>query len=113
MGRASSSRRRSSIWVVAMPSDTRVPAPHRWRRYHLLALLPALGMLGGLPFANRVYPLVFGLPFLMAWLVGWVVATAGIMAWILRLDRVNGIATDEVLGQGTGRGAGEGTGDIA
>ncbi len=63
------------------------PAPTRWRRHHLLALLPALGMLGGLPFVNRVYPLVFGLPFLMAWLVGWVVATAAIMAWILRLDR--------------------------
>ncbi|MFA6165124.1 MAG: DUF3311 domain-containing protein [Gemmatimonadaceae bacterium] len=85
-----------------MPADTPVREPSRWRRYHLLALLPAVGMLGGLPFANRVYPLVFGLPFLMAWLVGWVVATAGIMAWILRLDRLNGIATDEVQGHGHG-----------
>lgn len=90
-----------------MAADTPVREPSRWRRYHLLALLPVLGMLGGLPFANRVYPLVFGLPFLMAWLVGWVVATAGIMAWILRLDRLNGIATDEVQGEGTGRSAGE------
>lgn len=90
-----------------MPADTRVREQSRWRRYHLLALLPVLGMLGGLPFANRVYPLVLGLPFLMAWLVAWVVATAGIMAWILRLDRLNGIATDEVQGEGTGRGAGE------
>lgn len=94
-----------------MPADTPVREPSRWRRYHLLALLPVLGMLGGLPFANRVYPLVFGLPFLMAWLVGWVVATSAIMAWILRLDRLNGIATDEVQGEGTGRGAGEGTGE--
>jgi hypothetical protein len=92
-----------------MPPDAHVPAPHRWRRYHLLALLPALGMLGGLPFANRVHPLVFGLPFLMAWLVGWVVATAGIMALILRFDRMNGIATDEVRGKGAG--CGEGPGD--
>lgn len=94
-----------------MPSDTPVGEPSRWRRYHLLALLPVLGMLGGLPFANRVHPLVFGVPFLMAWLVGWVVATAGIMAFILRLDRLNGIATDEVQGQGAGRGAEGGTGD--
>lgn len=100
---------------MAMPADTPVREPSRWRRYHLFALLPVFGMLGGLPFANRVYPLVFGLPFLMARLVGWVVATAGIMAWILRLDRLNGIATDQAQGegadevqrQGTGRGAGE------
>lgn len=92
-----------------MPADTPVREPSRWRRYHLLALLPVIGMLGGLPFANRVYPLVLGLPFLMAWLVGWVVATAGIMAWILRLDRLNGIATDEV--QGKGAECGEGAGD--
>ncbi|MHB1069744.1 MAG: DUF3311 domain-containing protein [Gemmatimonadaceae bacterium] len=94
-----------------MAADTPVREPSRWRRYHLLALLPVLGMLGGLPFANRVYPLVFGLPFLMAWLVGWVVATSAIMAFILRLDRLNGIATDQVQGQGTGRGAEEGAGD--
>lgn len=59
---------------------------HQWRPYHWLALLPTVGMLGGLPFANRVHPMVLGLPFLFAWLVGWVVATSGIMALILRLD---------------------------
>jgi hypothetical protein len=89
-----------------LPASTRFSTPSRWRRYHLLALLPALGMLGGLPFADRVYPLVLGLPFLMAWLVAWVVATAAIMAWILRMDRANGLATDEVQGQGTECGAG-------
>ncbi len=94
-----------------MPADTPVREPSRWRRYHLLALLPVLGMLGGLPFANRVYPLVFGLPFLMAWLVGWVVATAGIMAWILRQDTANGLAADEGKGKGAECGEGEGTGN--
>jgi hypothetical protein len=85
-----------------MAADSHVAPRSRWRRYHLLALLPALGMLGGLPFANRVHPLILGLPFLMAWLVGWVIATAGIMAWILRLDRLNGLIEDE--GQGHGHG---------
>lgn len=51
-------------------------------------------MLGGIPFANRVYPLVLGLPFLFAWLVGWVLATSLVMACILRLDRAHGLDDD-------------------
>jgi hypothetical protein len=77
-------------------------APFRWRRHHLLALLPALGMLGGLPFANRVHPLVFGLPFLMAWLVFWVLATAGIMGWMLHLDSVQGKGAEWSAREGKG-----------
>ena len=90
-----------------MSLETTMAGPSRWRWYHLLALLPAAGMLGGLPFANRVHPLVCGVPFLMAWLVGWVVVTAAIMGWILRLDRLNGIATDGVQGRDAERGEGE------
>lgn len=43
-------------------------------------------MLGGVPFVNRVRPLVLGLPLLFAWLVGWVIATSAIMGCILLLD---------------------------
>ena len=43
-------------------------------------------MLGGLGFANRVHPLVLGLPFLFAWLAGWVIATSLVMGCILLLD---------------------------
>jgi hypothetical protein len=68
----------------APPPDT--PPAHRWRAHHAIALLPALGMLGGLPFANRVHPLVFGLPFLFAWLAGWVIATSAIMGLLLLID---------------------------
>ena len=60
--------------------------PPRLRAYHWLAIVPAIGMLGGVPFANRVHPMVFGLPFLMAWLVGWVIATSAIMLLLLVLD---------------------------
>ncbi len=61
---------------------------HRtFRRYHLLALLPAIGMLAGMPFANRIEPYVFGLPFLLFWIVAWVVATSAIMRLIWVLDR--------------------------
>jgi hypothetical protein len=79
------------------PPGTR-PREQEWHAYHALALLPALGMLGGLPWANRTYPLVLGLPFLMAWLVGWVIATAAIMACILKLDRARGLASDYAAG---------------
>lgn len=57
------------------------------RPYHWLALLPTIGLLGGVPFANRVQPYVLGLPFFLFWIVGWVVATSAIMALILTLDQ--------------------------
>ena len=56
----------------------------RWYRW--LAVVPTLGMLGGVPFANRVRPYVFGLPFLLAWIVIWVVMTSLTMALIFALD---------------------------
>jgi hypothetical protein len=61
--------------------------PRRLRRYHLLAALPAVGLLAGIPFANRVEPYVLGLPFLLFWIVAWVVSTSGIMGLIWLLDR--------------------------
>lgn len=57
----------------------------RWHRW--LAVVPAIGMLGGIPFANRVEPYVLGLPFLLFWVVAWVVATSAILAVIYALDR--------------------------
>lgn len=56
------------------------------RRYRWLAVLPTLGMLGGIPFANRVRPYIFGLPFLLAWIVAWVILTSLIMGLIFTLD---------------------------
>jgi hypothetical protein len=55
--------------------------------YRWLAVAPAIGMLGGVPFANRVEPRVFGLPFLLFWIVAWVLLTSGTMALIYLLDR--------------------------
>jgi hypothetical protein len=57
---------------------------------HLLAALPFLGILGGIFFANRVEPFVLGLPFILFWIVLWVVLTSGVMAVIYRLDPANG-----------------------
>jgi hypothetical protein len=55
----------------------------------LLALLPFAAMLIGPFFVNRVEPTVFGMPFLLAWLVAWIGLTVAIMALIYRLDPTN------------------------
>ena len=54
---------------------------HRW-----LAVLPALLILVGAPFANRVHGLVLGLPFLLLWIVGCVLLTSVTMAVVGALD---------------------------
>ena len=59
------------------------------RPVYLLAALPFLGLLGGIPFVNRVTPFVLGLPFILFWIVLWVVLTSVIMFVIYSLDPVN------------------------
>ncbi len=54
-----------------------------------LAVLPFLGMLVAIPAANRVRPIVLGLPFLLFWVVLWVVLTSVIMSIIFFTDPVN------------------------
>jgi hypothetical protein len=55
----------------------------------VLAALPFIGILLGVPFVNRVEPLVLGMPFVLAWIVMWVVLSSIIMAIIYRLDPTN------------------------
>ncbi|ALL66596.1 membrane protein [Paraburkholderia caribensis MBA4] len=57
--------------------------------FRLLAVLPFIGILLGVPFVNRVEPLVLGMPFVLAWIVMWVVLSSIIMAIVYRLDPVN------------------------
>ncbi len=70
---------------MATPTEPRT-LPLRFRAYHWLALVPPIGMLGGVPFANRVHTLVLGLPFLLLWIVVWVVLAAGCMVLLYALD---------------------------
>lgn len=56
---------------------------------HVLAALPFIGILVGVAFANRVEPFVLGMPFILFWIVLWVVLTSVIMAAVYRLDPSN------------------------
>jgi hypothetical protein len=51
-----------------------------------LMVLPFLGILGGIPFVNKVTPYVFGMPLILFWLVAWVIITSVIMAVVYRFD---------------------------
>ncbi|MDE1181730.1 DUF3311 domain-containing protein [Paraburkholderia sp.] len=55
----------------------------------ILAALPFIGILLGVPFVNRVEPLILGMPFVLAWIVLWVVLGSVLMAIVYRLDPVN------------------------
>lgn len=56
---------------------------------YLLAALPFLGLLGGMVFANRVEPLVLGFPFVLFWILTWVVLTSVVMGVVYVLDPAN------------------------
>lgn len=55
--------------------------------YRALPLIPAVALTGAGWFANRLEPTVLGLPFLLAWIVGWVLATSATMWVVYRLDQ--------------------------
>ncbi len=59
------------------------------RPVYWLGVLPFVGILGGIGFANRVEPFVLGMPFILFWIVLWVVLTSVIMGVIYRFDPRN------------------------
>ncbi|MGY0432238.1 DUF3311 domain-containing protein [Bacillus rugosus] len=56
---------------------------------HILAALPFIGILLGIPFANKVTPYVFGMPFILAYIVMWALLTSVLMATVYVLDNEN------------------------
>ncbi|MFF7633069.1 DUF3311 domain-containing protein [Kitasatospora sp. NPDC008050] len=60
----------------------------------LLGALPFLGILGGIFFANRMTPYVLGMPFILFWIVLWVVLSSVTMALVYRLDPGNRQSAD-------------------
>ena len=65
------------------------PAARRvaFRAHHLLALIPLVALLVAPYVANRLEPRIAGMPFLLGWIVVWVLVTSIVMGIILKLDR--------------------------
>jgi hypothetical protein len=64
----------------------------RQTRVRLLAAVPVLALVAALPFVNRVEPLVLGLPFLLFWMLAWVMVTPAFLgaAYLLRHGGTDG-----------------------
>jgi len=54
-----------------------------------LAVVPFFGILVGTAFVNQVEPLIFGLPLVLAWIVGWVILGAVLIAIVYAFDPAN------------------------
>ena len=68
-----------------------------------VAFVPALALVAGLPFVNRLEPVVLGLPFLLAWILGWVLATPLFLAAAYALtSRDSGQGRHEAPGRADG-----------
>ncbi|WHY78127.1 DUF3311 domain-containing protein [Neobacillus sp. WH10] len=55
----------------------------------LLLLIPFIGVVGFLPYANKIEPYVLGMPFLLFWIVFWMVFSSIILTIVYKLDPDN------------------------
>lgn len=55
----------------------------------LLLLIPFIGMCLCLPFANTIEPYVVGLPFLLFWIILWMILSSIVLAIVYKLDPEN------------------------
>jgi hypothetical protein len=53
----------------------------------VLGSIPFITMVFALPLVNRIEPIILGLPFLLFWLLVWVVLTPFILALAYRLEK--------------------------
>lgn len=69
-------------------ASPRAPRSGRYLRFGLAAL-PWIAFLACAPLVNRVEPVVLGLPFLLFWIVLWVVLTSACMGLVYLSDPAN------------------------
>jgi len=53
----------------------------------LLGSIPFITLVLALPLVNRIHPFIFGLPFLLFWIVGWVILTPFFLFLAYRLEK--------------------------
>ncbi|AIM17256.1 DUF3311 domain-containing protein [Bacillus thermocopriae] len=60
------------------------------RKYaQVLLIIPFIGMCVLLPIANRIEPYILGMPFLLFWLVLWMVLSSLVLFIVYKLDPTN------------------------
>ncbi len=65
-----------------------LPPPLRTTRLAVvLAAIPVLALTLGIPLANRLEPRLFGLPFLLVYIVAWILLTPAFLAGAYAADR--------------------------
>ena len=52
-----------------------------------LAAIPLAALSIAIPFVNRIEPRILGLPFVLCWIIGWVLLTPAFIWTIGRLER--------------------------
>lgn len=57
--------------------------------FRWLAVLPFIGMLAGPIFHDHVHPFILGMPFILGWIVVWILITSLILAVIYLTDPAN------------------------
>ena len=60
-----------------------------------LAVLPFIGMLVLIPWVNRTDPFLLGMPFLLFWIVIWVILTSACMTIVYFTDPANKKGADQ------------------
>ena len=53
----------------------------------LLGAVPFITLVFALPLVNRVYPLILGLPFILFWILSWVMLTPFILFLAYRVEK--------------------------
>ncbi|MBV8531754.1 MAG: DUF3311 domain-containing protein [Candidatus Eremiobacteraeota bacterium] len=65
---------------------TAPPSGRLWLRV-LLAAIPIAALTIAVPLVNHVEPRILGLPFVLCWIIGWVLLTPAFLWTIGRLER--------------------------
>jgi len=55
----------------------------------ILALIPGIALTIGVPFANHLNPRVVGLPFILAYIVFWIIVTPAFMWTVYKMEHRN------------------------
>lgn len=60
------------------------------RKYaQLLLIIPFIGLCVLLPVANRIEPYILGMPFLLFWIVLWMILSSVVLFIVYKLDPAN------------------------